>query len=111
MEQVISPLTQAHVDKFVNEVNATIAAFYKEHLPNLTHVPLEVQRRNKYIRLWHTNRVWGFIALYDGMIGKKPVKAGDLLKAASINTPAAGSRGNIIDNTARYGVYGPVYLY
>ena len=35
---------------------------------------------------------------------------GDLLKAATWKAPAKHARGNIIDGTARYGVYGPEYL-
>jgi hypothetical protein len=54
--------------------------------------------------------VWGFISRYDGEYKELPIKKGDLLKAASRDTPAKHSRGSIIDGTARYGVYGVEYL-
>ena len=51
---------------------------------------------------------WGFVALQDNPA--KGIKVGDLLKAASWNAPAKHARGNIIDGTAKYDKYGPVYM-
>lgn len=52
--------------------------------------------------------VWGFISLVDEPhLGKF---VGDLLKPASWNTPAKHSRGNILNGTAGYSMYGPHYL-
>jgi hypothetical protein len=50
---------------------------------------------------------WGFIALQDD--NAKGFVSGDLLKAAGFNTPAKGSRGNILNGTARYDKYSPQY--
>jgi hypothetical protein len=54
--------------------------------------------------------VWGFISRYDGDYKGVPIKKGDLMKAASRDSPAKHSRGNIIDGTAAYGVWGVNYL-
>ena len=69
----------------------------------------------KYARIVHQSRkygggrsAWGFISLEDNP--SKGFKKGDLLKAAGFNAPAKGARGNILDGTARYGKWSPVYL-
>jgi hypothetical protein len=54
--------------------------------------------------------VWGFISRFDGDYKGVPIKKGDLMKAASRDSPAKHSRGNIIDGTAAYGVWGVNYL-
>jgi hypothetical protein len=54
--------------------------------------------------------VWGFISRYEGEYKGVPIKKGDLMKAASRDSPAKHSRGNIIDGTAAYGVWGVNYL-
>jgi hypothetical protein len=104
-------LSQNHyVRNFVNEVNEAIETYYKTNFPSLEIKKLEVSIGKKYVKLIHNNSVWGFISRYDGMLKGFPVKKGDLLKAASWNTPAAHSRGNIIEGTASYTTYGPNYL-
>jgi len=54
--------------------------------------------------------VWGFVVLKECTVAGINYKTGDLLKAASYNAPAKHARGNIIDGTAKYDVWGPVYL-
>jgi hypothetical protein len=71
---------------------------------------LVVEIGNKFIRLWQGTSCWGFISRVDGDLKGSPIKKGDLLKAATWKAPAKHSRGNIMDGTARYGVYGPEYL-
>ena len=104
-------LSQNHyVRNFVNEVNETIEAYYKINLPNLEIKKVEVSVGNKYIKIIHNNYVWGFISRHDGVLKGYPIKKGDLLKAANWNSPAAHSRGNIIEGNASYTTYGPNYL-
>lgn len=98
------------VDNFIQTVNKSIADYYEINLPSLKCTELEVSVGNKYIKLSHNRSVWGFISRYDGMMKGFPIKKGDLLKPASYNSPAAHSRGNIIDGSAKYNVYGPNYL-
>ncbi len=98
------------VEKFITKVNSEIEEYYATHLSNLTPKPMEVRVGSKFIKLISNGSVWGFISRYDGEYKGVPIKKGDLMKAASRDTPAKHSRGNIVDETARYGVYGVQYL-
>jgi hypothetical protein len=97
------------VNNFIEKVNSERKAYYEGI--NLRKEPeLVVEVGNKFIRLWSGNGCWGFISRVDGDLKGAPIKKGDLLKAATWKAPAKHARGNIIDGTARYGVYGPEYL-
>jgi hypothetical protein len=98
------------VANFVTEVNNFITEYYTKNFPTLPVKPIEVHIGKNYIKLVRDNSVWAFISRYDGMLKGFPVRKGDLLKPASWASPAAHSRGNIIDGTAKYGAYGPVYM-
>lgn len=98
------------VDKFIEKVNTEIQSYYSTNLSNLTPNPMEMRVGTKFIKLISNGSVWGFISRYDGEYKGVPIKKGDLMKAASRDAPAKHSRGNIIDGTARYGVYGVTYL-
>jgi hypothetical protein len=98
------------VEKFVEKVNAEIKQYYETNLSNLTPNPMEMRVGTKFIKLISNGSVWGFISRFDGDYKGVPIKKGDLMKAASRDAPAKHSRGNIIDGTARYGVYGVTYL-
>lgn len=98
------------VKGFVDEVNEEIKSYYETNLQNLTPELLQVEVGNKYIRLWKGSSCWGFISRVDGDLKGAPVKKGDLLKAATWKAPAKHARGNIVEGTARWGVYGPEYL-
>jgi hypothetical protein len=98
------------VEKFVEKVNAEIKQYYETNLLNLTPNPMEIRVGTKFIKLISNGSVWGFISRFDGDYKGVPIKKGDLMKAASRDAPAKHSRGNIIDGTARYGVYGVTYL-
>ena len=98
------------VQKFITKVNSEIEEYYSTHLSNLTPKPMEMRVGSKFIKLISNGSVWGFISRYDGEYKGVPIKKGDLLKAASWKAPAKHARGNIIDGTARYSVYGPQYI-
>jgi hypothetical protein len=98
------------VEKFIEKVNSEIEEYYSTHLSNLTPKPMEMRVGTKFIKLISNGSVWGFISRYDGEYKGVPIKKGDLMKAASRDSPAKHSRGNIVDGTARYGVYGVQYL-
>lgn len=98
------------VAKFVDDVNQKIKEYYEKSLPSLKPEFVTVDVGNKFIRLWKGSTCWGFISRVDGDLKGAPIKKGDLLKAASWKSPAKHARGNIIEGTARYGVYGPEYL-
>ena len=98
------------VATFIDEVNTKRLAYYTNADMVKQYQPLVVEIGNKYIRLWMGTSCWGFISRVDGDLKGSPIKKGDLLKAATWKAPAKHARGNIIDGTARYGVYGPDYL-
>jgi hypothetical protein len=98
------------VKNFLDKVNAERKEYYeKADMPN-QYNELTVEIGNKFIRLWQGTGCWGFISRVDGDLKGSPIKKGDLLKAATWKAPAKHARGNIIDGSARYGVYGPEYL-
>ena len=98
------------VAKFISKVNEERKQYYK-HMDSMTDkTELTVEIGNKFIRLWQGTSCWGFISRVDGDLKGSPIKKGDLLKAATWKAPAKHARGNIIDGTAKYGVYGPEYL-
>ena len=98
------------VEKFIKKVNAEIEDYYATNLSNLTPKPMEMRVGTKFIKLISNGSVWGFISRFDGDYKGVPIKKGDLMKAASRDSPAKHSRGNIIDGTAAYGVWGVNYL-
>jgi hypothetical protein len=98
------------VANFIKKVNAERKKYYKKINLSNKEPDLVVEIGNKFIRLWQGTSCWGFISRVDGDLKGSPIKKGDLLKAATWKAPAKHSRGNIIDGTARYGVYGPEYL-
>jgi hypothetical protein len=98
------------VANFIKKVNAERKKYYKKINLSSKEPDLIVEIGNKFIRLWQGTSCWGFISRVDGDLKGSPIKKGDLLKAATWKAPAKHARGNIIDGTARYGVYGPEYL-
>ena len=54
--------------------------------------------------------VWGFVVLKECTVCGIDYKPGDLLKAASFKAPAKHARGNLLEGTAEYDLYGPAYL-
>jgi hypothetical protein len=98
------------VAKFIETLDKEREAYYTTAgMPN-QYKPVTVEIGNKFIRIWHGSSCWGFISRVDGDLKGAPIKKGDLLKAATWKAPAKHARGNIIDGTAQYGVYGPSYI-
>jgi len=98
------------VANFIEKLDKERKEYYENcSMPN-QYKPVTVEVGNKFIRIWHGSSCWGFISRVDDVLKGEPIKKGDLLKAATWKAPAKHSRGNIMDGTARYGVYGPEYL-
>jgi len=97
------------VKKFIDEVNKKRSEHYS-NIGMAKESDLVIEIGNKFIRLWQGTSCWGFISRVDGDLKGSPIKKGDLLKAASWKSPAKHARGNIMDGSARYSVYGPEYL-
>jgi len=98
------------VAKFIEKLDSERKSYYeKAGMPN-QYKPVTVEIGNKFIRIWHGTSCWGFISRVDDVLKGEPIKKGDLLKAATWKAPAKHARGNIMDGTAQYGVYGPSYI-
>jgi hypothetical protein len=102
--------TNKVVEKFVQEVDNKICEYYDAKFPSLSHPMIKVELGNKFIKILCDTSCWGFISRIDGDLKGSPIKKGDLLKPASYKAPARHARGNIIDGTAKWGVYGPEYI-
>jgi hypothetical protein len=98
------------VAKFIQNLDNERKEYYEKAGTLTQFKPVIVEVGNKFIRIWHGTSCWGFISRVDGDLKGAPIKKGDLLKAATWKAPAKHSRGNIIDGTAQYGVYGPSYI-
>lgn len=98
------------VGNFINKLNIQRKDYYVKSDMVSQWKELTVEIGNKFIRLWDGTSCWGFISRVDGVLKGAPIKKGDLLKPASWKSPAKHARGNIIDGTARYDIYGPLYL-
>jgi hypothetical protein len=104
-ESVISEDIKSDINKFLDKLNKQFPE--QEYTTDF--------KGGKYARIVQQSRkysgnrsAWGFVAMEDNP--SKGFKKGDLLKAAGFNTPAKGARGNILDGTAKYDKWSPVYL-
>ena len=105
-----SPDIKSQVKLFVERLNLELVDMYKARHSGVVAPTVQIQWCTKFARLVTGTSVWGFIALKEGAIGGISYTIGDLMKAASWRGPAKKSRGNILDGTAQYGMYGPNYL-
>ena len=101
---------ELEVIDFVKCVDELVSHDYKKNFKSLEIPKLEIKNNIKYYKLIQRGSVWGFISKINGDIKGSPIKVGDLLFPANWSTPAKHSRGNILNGTASYGVYGPTYL-
>ena len=84
---------------------------YHESFPTNKDMVLSLVAGSKFVKVIHDNSVWGFIAKKDGVHKGLPMKAGDVLKAASWKAAAKHTRGNIFDKNQDYFRWtGPNYL-
>jgi len=103
-----------NIDVEVNYFMELLQDFIKTHYTNeFSTLPIPevtMTQGKKYYKLVVNSSVWGFISKYDGVFKKAPIKVGDLMKGANWSSPAKHARGNILNGTASYSVYGPSYL-
>tara|TARA_B100001996_G_C18459454_1_gene515473 strand:+ start:321 stop:632 length:312 start_codon:yes stop_codon:yes gene_type:complete len=95
---------------WLNSVNKEIAEDYKKNFPNLRPKQLTYKKGRKFVKIMNEDSVWGFVSMQQCVHKGSLVCVGDLLKAESWKTPAKHSRGNIFDGTAKWDVYGPLYI-
>ena len=107
--EVVTYTIKASTQAFVNHVQEELITAY-ETRHGLTAPTLTIQYGSKFAKIMAGTTVWGFVAQTAGNIGGIPYLVGDLLKPASWRAPAKHSRGNIVDGSAQYSMYGPTYL-
>ena len=77
--------------------------------PNKFNISFKYGR--KFIKVLEGTRVWGFVAIDDGIHKNHIYNRGDTFKAASWNAPAKHARGNVFyESTDWYEWTGPNYL-
>ena len=100
---------KTEIEAFIaNEAQPMINEYYTKQYTSLKVPTLSVSYGRKYAKIMSGTSVWSFIALTDDLFKNEVI--GDMLKPASWRTPAKHSRGNILNGTASYDVYGPSYL-
>ena len=100
--------------KTIEEFDAQLENQLKEHyttnFKNLNVPQVKITAGRKFYKIVVGTSVWGFIARIPFVHKGVQLKKGDLMKAAGWNAAAKHPRGNVIEGTAKYGPYGPVYL-
>ena len=95
------------MDNLLNNINTD----YHKGFPKNKDMVLSLVAGRKFVKVVNENSVWGFVAKKDGVHKGLPMKAGDVLKAASWRAPAKHTRGNIFDKNQDYFRWtGPNYL-
>ena len=95
------------MDNLLNNINTD----YHKGFPKNKDMVLSLVAGRKFVKVVNENSVWGFVAKKDGEHKGLPMKAGDVLKAASWRAPAKHTRGNIFDKNQNYFRWtGPDYL-
>ncbi len=95
------------MDNLLNNINTD----YHKGFPKNKDMVLSLVAGRKFVKVVNENSVWGFVAKKDGVHKGLPMKAGDVLKAASWRAPAKHTRGNIFDKNQNYFRWtGPDYL-
>lgn len=95
---------------WLENVNSILSIEWESQFTHRGWEPIVATKGNKFVRLMHGSSVWAFVSMKEGEHKGLPLKKGDLMKPASLSTPAKHSRGNIFDGTAKYSMYGPNYL-
>lgn len=98
------------IEEFENQLVNQLTNHYEENFSNLKVPNVEIKKGHKFYKVIVGTSVWGFIARIPFVHKGIQLKKGDLMMAAGYNQAAKHPRGNVIDGSAMYGAYGPVYL-
>ena len=98
------------IEEFQDQLQNQLGEYYSKHLSGLNVPRVKINKGSKFYKIIINNSVWGFIARIPMIHKGVQINKGDLMKAAGWNAAAKHSRGNVIDGTAQYGPYGPMYL-
>lgn len=98
------------IEEFDAQLENQIREYYETNFHRLTLPEVKITAGKKFYKIVVGTSVWGFIARIPFVHKGVQLKKGDLMKPAGWNAAAKHPRGNVIDGTAKYGPYGPVYL-
>tara|TARA_Y100000768_G_scaffold383328_1_gene365267 strand:- start:1163 stop:1477 length:315 start_codon:yes stop_codon:yes gene_type:complete len=97
-------------ETWLDKVNKKRKEHWDKEYSYKPYTPLSVSKGKKYMKIIDEGSVWGFVSMWEGVYKGSLVCKGDLLKAASWNSPAKHSRGNIFDGSDSWNFFGPNYL-
>ena len=98
------------IEEFETQLVNQLTEYYQTNHQTLKIPNVEITKGHKFYKIIVGTSVWGFIARIPFVHKGVQLKKGDLMKPAGWATAAKHPRGNVIDGTAQYGAYGPVYL-
>ena len=97
-------------ETWLDKVNKKRKEHWDKEYSYKPYTPLSVSKGKKYMKIIDEGSVWGFVSMWEGVYKGSLICKGDLLKAASWNSPAKHSRGNIFDGSDSWNFFGPNYL-
>jgi len=95
-------------EQWLEKVNKIRKEYWDKNFTYKEYTPLTYVKGRNYVKIMDGSSVWGFVVMKDNP--KKGEIMGDLLRAASYNSPAKHSRGNIFNGTDQWEFFGPKYL-
>ena len=98
------------IQEFENQLVNQLTEYYTTTFKNLEVPQIKINKGSKFYKVIVGTSVWGFIARIPFVHKGVQLKKGDLMKPAGWSAAAKHARGNVIEGTAMYGPYGPVYL-
>ena len=98
------------IEEFQDQLQNQLVDHYSKYYSNLSVPQVKITKGSKFYKIVVGTSVWGFIARIPMIHKGVKVNKGDLMKSAGRNAAAKHSRGNVIEGTAQYGPYGPMYL-
>lgn len=97
------------IQEFENQLVNQLTEHYGQY-QNVPTPQIKINKGSKFYKVIVGSSVWGFIARIPFVHKGVQLKKGDLMKPAGWSAAAKHARGNVIEGTAMYGPYGPVYL-
>ena len=95
-------------EQWLEKVDKIRKEYWDKNFTYKEYTPLTYTKGRNYVKIMDGSSVWGFVVMKDNP--KKGEIMGDLLRAASYNSPAKHSRGNIFNGTDQWEFFGPKYL-
>jgi hypothetical protein len=98
------------IEEFENQLVNQLTEYYTGVYENVMTPQIKINKGSKFYKVIVGSSVWGFIARIPFVHKGVQLNKGDLMKPAGWSAAAKHARGNVIEGTAMYGPYGPMYL-